>query len=42
MSDIRIGALAQKLTLVGILAAIGAAIAAQLPEIQRYLKIRRM
>jgi hypothetical protein len=42
MSDITISRPVQGVLLLGILAAIGAITAAQLPEIQRYLKIRSM
>jgi hypothetical protein len=42
MSEIRIGPKAQLLTGAAVLGGIGAAIAAQLPEIRRYMKIRSM
>lgn len=42
MSDITISRSAQGVLLLAILAAIGALTAAQLPELQRYLKIRSM
>ena len=42
MSEIRIGPTAQVAALLAIVAAIAAALAAQAPEIQRYLKVRRM
>jgi hypothetical protein len=42
MSDITIHRSTQLALLLGILAALGAAVAAQLPELQRYLKIRSM
>jgi hypothetical protein len=42
MSDITITRPAQVLLLLGIVAAIGSLLANQLPEIQRYLKIRSM
>ena len=42
MKEIRIGRGAQLAMGLGMLAAVGAAVAAQLPEIQRYLKIRSM
>jgi hypothetical protein len=42
MSDIRIGPLAQLVIVAGFLAAVAAAIATQVPEIQRYLKVRKM
>jgi hypothetical protein len=42
MSEIRIGRGAQFVALAAVLAAIGAAVAAQLPEIRRYLNIRSM
>ena len=42
MRDIRIGPRGQFLALAAILGGIGAAVARQLPELQRYLKIRSM
>lgn len=42
MSDIRISPAAQIAALVTIVAAIAAALASQAPEIQRYLKVKRM
>jgi hypothetical protein len=42
MSDITVSRPAQRVLLLAIVGAIGAIIAAQLPEIQRYLKIRSM
>ncbi len=42
MKDIRIKPRTQGLTLIGVAAAIAAAMAAQAPEIRRYLKIRAM
>jgi hypothetical protein len=42
MSDITISRSAQVALLLGLVGAIGALVAAQLPEIQRYLKIRSM
>ena len=42
MSDITISRTAQTVVLLAILGAIGAIEAKQLPEIQRYLKIRSM
>lgn len=42
MSDITISRPAQVGLLLAVVAAIGALIATQLPEIQRYLKIRSM
>jgi hypothetical protein len=39
---IHIGPRAQLIAVLGLLGAIGAAIAAQLPEIQRYLKVKSM
>jgi hypothetical protein len=42
MSEIRITPTAQVAALLAIVAAIAAALAAQAPEIQRYLKVRRM
>jgi hypothetical protein len=42
MSDITISRPAQAGLLLTILAAIGAVVAKQMPEIQRYLKIRSM
>jgi uncharacterized membrane protein YeaQ/YmgE (transglycosylase-associated protein family) len=42
MSDITISRSEQGLLLLAILGVIGAAVAAQIPELQRYLKIRSM
>jgi hypothetical protein len=42
MSDIRIGPTAQATIGGAILLGIAAAIVAQLPELQRYLKVRKM
>ena len=42
MNDIRITPSAQLIALLGVLAGAGALVAAQLPEIQRYLKIKQM
>ena len=42
MSEIRIGPWIQRLLLVAFVLLIGAAIAAQLPELRRYLNIERM
>lgn len=42
MSEIRISPTAQAIAVIGVLAAIAAAIAAQLPEIRRYLRVRSM
>ena len=42
MSEIHISPTAQVAALLAIAAAIAAALAAQAPEIQRYLKVRRM
>jgi hypothetical protein len=42
MKEIRIGPLAQMIIGGAFLAAVLAAVAAQLPEIQRYLKVRKM
>ncbi len=42
MSDITISRWMQVVLLLALLGAIGAVVAAQLPEIQRYLKIRSM
>jgi hypothetical protein len=42
MSDINISRSTQAVLLLALLGAIGALIAAQVPEIQRYLKIRSM
>jgi hypothetical protein len=42
MSDITISRSTQAVLLLALLGAIGALIAAQVPEIQRYLKIRSM
>ena len=42
MSEITISRTAQVGLLLAVLAAIGAVVAAQVPEIQRYLKIRSM
>jgi hypothetical protein len=42
MNEITIGTGVQKVLLLALLALLGVAVAAQLPEIQRYLKIRSM
>jgi hypothetical protein len=42
MSDIRIGSTAQLVIGGTVVAAVVAAIVAQLPELQRYLKVRKM
>jgi hypothetical protein len=42
MKEITIGTGVQKVLLLALVALLGMAIAAQLPEIQRYLKIRSM
>lgn len=42
MKEIRISPLAQLLALIGLLSLAGAALAAQLPELRRYLKIEAM
>jgi len=42
MKEIHISPTAQVVGLLGLLAAIVAAVAVQLPELQRYLKIRSM
>jgi hypothetical protein len=42
MSDITISRSTQAVLLLALLGAMGALVAAQLPEIQRYLKIRSM
>jgi hypothetical protein len=42
MNEITIGTGVQKVLLLALVALLGMAIAAQLPEIQRYLKIRSM
>ena len=42
MSEIRIGSGAQKIAGLALLAAAGAAVAAQLPELRRYMKLRAM
>jgi hypothetical protein len=42
MNEITIGTGVQKAFLLALLALLGMAIAAQLPEIQRYLKIKSM
>jgi hypothetical protein len=42
MSDITVSRSMQAALLLAILGAIGAIVAAQIPEIQRYLKIRSM
>ena len=42
MHEISIGRPAQGAILLGVLAAVGALIAAQLPELQRYMRIRSM
>jgi hypothetical protein len=42
MKEIRINPTVQLLTLLAAVAAVGAAIAVQLPELKRYMKIRSM
>jgi hypothetical protein len=42
MSEIRISPTAQVIALGAVLVGVGALVAAQLPEIQRYLKIKSM
>jgi hypothetical protein len=42
MNEITIGTGVQKVLLLALVALLGMAVAAQLPEIQRYLKIRSM
>jgi uncharacterized protein DUF6893 len=42
MNEIRIGPTAQAVVGGAVVVAVGAAIAAQLPEIRRYLKVRKM
>jgi hypothetical protein len=42
MSEIRIGPWIQRLLLVAFVLLVGAAIATQLPELKRYLKVRQM
>ncbi len=42
MSDIRITPAAQLLALAALVAAVAAGVAAQLPELRRYLKVRDM
>ena len=42
MNEITVGTGVQKLILLSLVALLGVAIAAQLPELQRYLKIRSM
>jgi hypothetical protein len=42
VSEIRIGPWVQRLLLVAFVLLAGAAIATQLPEVKRYLKIRQM
>ena len=42
MSEIRISPTAQVVGLLAIVAAVAALLAAQAPEIQRYLKVKRM
>lgn len=42
MSEIRIGPKAQALGVLTALGAVAAAVAAQLPEIRRYLKVKAM
>jgi hypothetical protein len=42
MKEVRIGPGMQALAVVGALAGIGALVAAQVPEIQRYMKMRAM
>jgi hypothetical protein len=42
MKEIRIGPKTQVLALLGLIAAVAAAVGAQLPELRRYLKIEAM
>jgi hypothetical protein len=42
MKEIQIGPRGQLLMLLGVLGVVAAIIAAQMPEIQRYLKVRSM
>jgi hypothetical protein len=42
MSEIRIGGSAQLVGAIAVIGAVGAVVAKQLPELQRYLKIRQM
>ncbi len=42
MTEIRIGPVAQIVMVVAVLGGIAAAVAAQLPELRRYMKIRSM
>jgi hypothetical protein len=42
MSDITINRTTQAVLLLALVGAMGAAVAAQVPEVQRYLKIRSM
>ncbi len=42
MSEIRISPTAQAVTALSLVGLVAAAVAAQLPEVQRYLKIKRM
>lgn len=42
MTEIRIGPKTQVLVVLGLIAAIAAAVGAQLPELRRYLKIEAM
>jgi hypothetical protein len=42
MTEIRISPTAQIAALLGLVAAVAAAVAAQLPELRRYLKVRAM
>ena len=42
MNEIRIGPGVQRMFLLALLALLGLGVASQLPEIQRYLKIRSM
>jgi hypothetical protein len=42
MNEIRVGPKTQLLALVGLIAAVAAAVAAQLPELRRYMKMESM
>ncbi|HEV7584544.1 MAG TPA: hypothetical protein VGO14_02070 [Solirubrobacteraceae bacterium] len=42
MKEIRIGPFAQTVALLGLLGFVGFAVYTQLPEIQRYLKVKEM
>jgi len=42
MGEITVGPKLQLLALVAVLAAVGAAVAAQLPELRRYMKLESM